>query len=210
MGKLNLLWAIPLTTTGLGVWQIQRLQWKQNLIAQAERHQKLASKLPEEITEEKQFMRIKESGEYINEKEMLCGVRPRNQHGFYDASIEHVTNSGYLCITPFKLSSGKQILVNRGWLSRDDLEKDRKVKGKVEIEGCLREGETKSSMRLKNEPENNLWYSVDLPAMAQKSNSEPVLVELTADSDLNKRGVLYLRVPSANFKNNHMEYAITW
>ncbi|KAJ3253219.1 surf-like protein [Boothiomyces macroporosus] len=180
MNKINLLWAIPLTTTGLGIWQIQRLQWKQNLIAQAERHQKIAGKLPTEITPEKQFMRIKETGEYINEKEMLCGVRPRNQHGFYLPDIEQITNSGYLCITPFKLPSGKQILVNRGWISRDDLDKDRKVEGSVEIEGCLREGETSNSMRLKNEPENNLWYSVDLNAMAKKTGSEPILVELTA------------------------------
>ncbi|KAJ3268997.1 Carboxypeptidase A4 [Terramyces sp. JEL0728] len=153
---------------------------KETLAGAAERLQKQTNKLPDEITNEKQFMRIKEAGEYLNEKEMLCGVRPRNQHGYYDPQTEHITNSGYLCITPFKLTSGKQILVNRGWISRDDLDKNRAIKGEIEIEGCLRQGESNSSMRLKNEPQNNLWYSVDLESMAKETDSEPILVELTA------------------------------
>ncbi|KAI8901712.1 SURF1 family-domain-containing protein [Globomyces pollinis-pini] len=217
----NILWVIPSVTFGLGVWQIKRKQWKENLIEKAKSHiHDPPIPLPtlDEIDESMEFTRVKTNGKFLYDKEILVGPRPRN-HAMENSAAgdgRSTTNSGYLVYTPFQLSNGECILVNRGWLPLGlrDSKTRFDIKDQVDIEGFIREGEPQSRLVTNNNPKTNTWYRADLEEMSNHCSTKPVLLELTADSDVNSKfvqsGFPLLRIPAATFRNQHLEYALTW
>lgn len=86
---MGLLSIIPITTFGLGTWQVQRLRWKVQLIEETE--QKLANEpipLPRILSPDRlfkfEFRRFQVNGRFLHHKEMLVGPRAKDgQNGYY-------------------------------------------------------------------------------------------------------------------------------
>ncbi|KAJ3032572.1 Surfeit locus protein 1 [Rhizophlyctis rosea] len=151
---------------------------------------------------------------------MLVGLRTRNDRPQEGGAIfGSGAEAGYYVFTPFKKADdGTIVIVNRGWIPREkrdaNLRKEGQVEGVVEIEGLLRNGEEGSSMMPANKPEKNEWYWIDLETMTKHANAKPVLVEMCEDSTINAKytGEAFPSTRKAfiNFRNNHLQYAITW
>ena len=197
----------------LGTWQVHRLAWKQNLIAQVEQRAHAPATpaparadWPALTSDNAEYRRVSASGAYQYDKQTL--VQAATELG-----------SGYWAMTPLRLADGGgTVLVNRGFV----LPEWRKSKSAIQsapeqasVTGLLRMGEPGSGFLRNNDPAANLWYSRDLPAIATArglSDVAPYFIDADAASspgrDPAKAPVGGLTVLS--FPNNHLVYAITW
>ena len=191
---------------GLCVWQVQRLHWKEELIAG--REARVAAEpiaLPAEGTDpaSADYRRVRLEGTFRHDKELFLGARSLNG------------NVGYQVLTPFELASGGAVLVDRGWVPVERKAPESRAEGQLAgpqaLDGIVRIAPGKVWMQPDNEPANNMWFFVDLPAMKAASG-----VDLRTD--------LYVDAgPAGNpgkypvggqtrieMPNDHLQYAITW
>jgi surfeit locus 1 family protein len=168
---------IPVTAFILGTWQVQRLDWKTNLIAKFEdRLVKPPLPLPPRIDptaiSEFDYRRVYATGHFRHDQEMLIG--PRMREG----------QEGFIVVTPLERGEGEStILVNRGWISKKMMnKKDRAIglpQGEVVVEGLLREPWKKNMFTPDNKPEEGKFYFPDVHQMAELTGSQPVWIEQT-------------------------------
>jgi surfeit locus 1 family protein len=191
----------------LGTWQVQRLHWKESIIADlaSANAKDPITKLPTEKTEldALQFRKVSLSGTWLGDTEFHLAPRYwRDQFG-------------YTIVTPFKLNDGRTLLVNRGWVPAAKKEPatrpETRVKGYAAINGLIRTDSDRSYFSPPNQPEKNLWFGRDISVMgsyAKLPNVVPVMVDLVGMQDANK-----LPVPSdgtIRVRNDHLSYIITW
>ena len=193
---------------GLGVWQVQRLHWKEGLIAQRDAAVAAAPVAPPQMLEQArglEFHPIVAEGTFENDKELFL------------AATSDEGEAGYQVITPLVMSDGRTIFVNRGFIPLELKDRAKRTAGElsgvVRVVGLLRVPPAKkpSFFLPDNRPDLNLWFWVDLPAMAQKDGiAGATPFYLDADKAANpggwpKGGVTRLELP-----NNHLQYALTW
>lgn len=191
---------------GLCIWQVQRLHWKEGLIA--DREARVAAEpvaLPESGGDPValEFRRVAIEGSFLHDKELYLGARSMNG------------NVGYHVLTPFALAGGGTVLVDRGWVPVERKTPDRRAEGQVvgsqTVEGVVRLARGKAWMQPDNEPQKNMWFFVDLPAMAASSGLDfrtDLYVEAGPAENPGKYpvgGQTRIELP-----NDHLQYAITW
>lgn len=204
------LFTVPgvLILIALGIWQVERLHWKEGLIAQRDAAIAAAPVAPPQTLAEAragQFRHVAAEGAFRNDKEL-----------FLAASSEG-GGSGYQVLTPLKMNDGRTLFVNRGFIPLELKDRARREAGEpsgtVHIVGLLRvpPAEKPSFFLPDNRPDLNLWFWVDLPAMARAAGiADPAPFYIDADKTANpggwpKGGVTLLELP-----NDHLQYAITW
>jgi len=114
-------------TTCLGVWQVQRLGWKRELIA-ARDAQLAAPPFDLEIApviedeadaRELEYNKVLVKGQVDDGVAVFLGPRSPQAHVPSAMKIGK-TVTGYHLIQPLTLESGRRILINRGWVRKDD------------------------------------------------------------------------------------------
>ncbi len=191
---------------GLGTWQINRLAWKQSVIANIQTRIAMpAVPLPvgDALDPDAwQYRRVAVRGRFLHEHEMH--VLAHTQRG----------NVGYDLITPLQREDGGYVLVNRGWVPQAKKQQSSRPQsldpGVVVIEGIAQKGWAQAFFVPDNNPVQNLWFFGDIPAMAANAGiSAPrIFVEAAPYPDPTKLplgGQTRLDIP-----NNHLQYAITW
>jgi surfeit locus 1 family protein len=196
---------------GLGVWQLQRLQWKEGLIAQIEVRVKAEPvSLKEAVArvhagEDVSYLRVRAEGKFDNAKEL------------YLFAVSDGT-PGWHVITPLATPDGEMVLVDRGFVP--DALKDPAARPQGELSDAVtmtalaRPPETQGLFVPDNEIEQNRWFWRDLKAMTETMFGEgakdvaPFFLE-AEKSDIPggwpRGGETRLDLP-----NNHLQYAITW
>lgn len=181
----------------LGVWQMQRLDWKQSILADIDARITAAPVvLPNEFNQERdRFLPVVASGEMTDDE--IHVLVSQKQIG-----------AGYRIISTFETDTGRRILVDRGFIKVDQKQANRPV-GAVEITGNLHwPNETGSSI-----PEPDLkaeiWFARDVPAMARFLKTEPVMI-VARETSFENDPVSPLAVDKAGIPNDHLQYAITW
>jgi surfeit locus 1 family protein len=198
-----------LVLLGLGSWQLERLHWKEGLIAQrAAAMNAPPVPLPASVdgARAEEFHNVRVRGELLNDKEL------------YLAATNEIGTVGKQVFTPFRLEDGRILFVNRGFVPDDRKDPARRAEGQragpVEIEGRIRIApEAKPHWFVPdNRPDRNFWFYPDLSAMAAADGLGGVLpFYIDAGPAPNpggwpKGGVTRLD----NIPNNHLQYAITW
>lgn len=198
---------------GLGTWQIQRMEWKEGLIAKLEADYKAGgehralfipqSKLQELAREEQPITYGMLEGRLLRKSSVLVG--PRTLDG----------NRGYHLVTPLQMQDGAIILVNTGWV--DDLWKDNTEErlaflptGNITVQGVLRKPDW-SSFSSKNSPSNDMWFRADIAEIAEAKQltvSYPFIMYAEATNpelhDVTPVNEHWLP------RNKHLQYAIFW
>ncbi|GFO49554.1 surf1-like protein [Plakobranchus ocellatus] len=205
---------IPLTTFGLGTWQIQRRQWKLNLIQELE-DKMLAPPvpLPENLDDLKQmeYRRVVVKGTFDHSKELFIGPRTNTNEPETMGSAR-ATSVGVHVVTPFKLSDRNEtILVNRGhvpFVARPpELRREGQVEGEVELVGVVRLSERKNLFG--NDPlKDGYWLSRDVEDMADIAETAPVFID--ADLKSTVKGGPHGGQTRVQLRNEHLTYIITW
>lgn len=197
----------------LGTWQVQRLAWKNALVATIEERVRAE---PVPLAEVLSDARSVADQEY--RRVTLTGVYEHGSERHFFATFDG--ESGYYVYTPLKLASGEFVFVNRGFVPFDRKEAetraDGQVSGSVTVTGLLRAGLTEKPSWLvpDNDPAKNIFYWKDIRAMRESSGlpeGAPVLgFFVDADATPNPGGLPVGGVTMIDLPNNHLQYALTW
>ncbi len=195
----------------LGTWQVNRLQWKEALIARIDARMQAA---PVSLGEaEKTFA---ETGDVDYMPVTLSG---RFEHGGEQHFFAtHQGASGYYLYTPLRLADGRAVFVNRGFVPYDRKDAatrpEGQVAGEVTITGMARNPlPEKPSSVYENDPVKNIYYWKDREAMAKAVGLDPALLLpffLDAGDAPNPGGWPVGGVTLVSLPNNHLQYAVTW
>nr|WP_205920919.1 SURF1 family protein [Rhizobium leguminosarum] len=196
----------------LGTWQVERLHWKEGLIADIAARQ-AASPVPLADIEamaatggDIEYRKVTATGRYINNKERHFFATWRGQTGFY-------------IYTPLELADGRILFVNRGFVPYDNKEPETRMQGQLTgeqtVTGLAREklpGKP-SWVVPDNDVAKNIFYWKDLDVMAEsvgleKASVIPFFVD--ADSTPNPAGLPIGGVTQVDLPNDHLQYAFTW
>lgn len=92
--------------------------------------------------------------------------------------------NGYHLIEPLVRIDGTTVIVDRGFISQDQVDNKTYLQdgGEVEVLGMLRTGHVRNRFTPDNHPEAGKWYWADIDAMAQyaggeSENVQPVYIE---------------------------------
>jgi surfeit locus 1 family protein len=180
---------------GLGVWQVQRLAWKQDVIAQIE--SRIAADpvaLPAQFdVDADRYLPVRVDGEILRgEIHVLVSVKQ--------------VGAGYRVIAPFQTTDGRRILLDRGFIG-SARRNDMRTTGAATITGNLHWPQETDSYTPAPDLPANTWFARDVPAMAQVLDTEPVLLIARSETDPN---LTVLPVDTSRIPNDHLQYAITW
>ncbi len=181
----------------LGVWQMQRLEWKEGILAQIETRIAAAPvALPERFDPEAdRYLPVTVTGQFGDGA--LRVLVSRKQVG-----------AGYLVISPFETEGGRRILVDRGFIRQGDALSD-PPEGALTVTGNLHWPDDRNSSTPENDVDGNTWFARDLGQMAEVLDTEPVLLVARTLSQP-EAAVTPLPVDTAHIPNDHLQYAITW
>ena len=193
----------------LGMWQVQRLQWKLALIERVEQRVH-ATPIPAPGPAEWSAIN-RESNEYS--RVQVAGHFDHSRATLVRAST--VLGRGFWVMTPLQTSAGVSILVNRGFVA----ETDKKLAAGPDspelqvITGLLRLSEPAGTFLQHNDAAAGCWYSRDVMALTASvkldaASMAPYFIDAAASADVTAwpRGGLTV----LSFNNSHMVYAITW
>jgi len=190
---------------GLGVWQLQRLTWKENLIATVSGHMTAAPiSLDEALrlsADEVQYRKVWLSGHFDNGKESFVFTTDVNGDPVY-----HV-------LTPFITADGRTLMVDRGEIPADLMPPHRRVsiEGQTRVTGVWRVPDGPGLFTPKPDAPRNVWYARDLKGMmAAKAITLAAPVVIEADATPNPGGWPKGGQTVVDFPNNHLSYALTW
>ncbi|ULR43252.1 SURF1 family protein [Rhizobium sp. K102] len=196
----------------LGTWQVERLHWKEGLLADIATRQAAAPVPLADIEAmaasggDIEYRKVTATGRYINNKERHFFATWRGQTGFY-------------VYTPLELADGRILFVNRGFVPYENKEPEMRMQGQLTdhqtVTGLARAklpGKP-SSLVPDNDVAKNIFYWKDLDVMAEsvgldKARVLPFFVD--ADSAPNPAGLPIGGVTQVDLPNDHLQYALTW
>ena len=163
----------------LGLWQLKRLDWKNDLIARIQRNTVMqalplqqSSMLDSLKTDIDEYRRVSLSG--IPDCARATPVWAATQLG-----------SGYWWMVPVRLQDGSSIWVNRGYVTPDAVAAwraaDKTACGAISIEGLLRKSQTGGGFLRANDPVAGRWYSRDIQQMSESTQISNVSTDWFVD-----------------------------
>lgn len=197
---------------GLGIWQLQRLEWKRDLISRLEERMSAEPVTLAEVDERQnagrdiEYLRVRVKGEYLHSKE---------RHLY---TVQGGT-AGWRVFTPLELPSGRIVMVDRGFIPQELKQPDNRSESQFEgwalVTGIVRLPGDQGLFTPDNAPGKNVWHWRDLDGMAasvlspeQMERLEPFFIQhedVPAMKGWPQAGYSNLNLP-----NRHLEYALTW
>ena len=180
----------------LGIWQVQRLEWKQGILSTMNARIAAAPvplpEFPDPIRDN--YLSVKASGR-TGDGEILVQASRRD------------LGPGFRLIVPFE-TEGRTIMLDRGLLPAQLKNGDREANSAADVIGNLHWPDEIDRL-FTPEPDGTIWYARDVPAMAAALGAEPVLIVARRDPSA-PEAVVSWPVDSSGIPNDHFEYAVTW
>jgi surfeit locus 1 family protein len=193
---------------GLGVWQLRRLEWKLALIARVERNMHTKPVRLDDggrLTQgpNTDYLHVSVTGRFDNAKEAyVYGIGPEG------APVFHV-------VVPFHAGHGETYLVDRGIVPRDMKSPATRPSGidngVVTMTGVWRWAKVPGYFTPPPDLPNRIWFFADAPGIAKADGirlARQGLIE--ADAAPNPGGWPRGGQTVVAFRNEHLQYAITW
>lgn len=178
----------------LGNWQIDRMGWKEDIIANIDARL-AAAPVPLPIApkaERDLFLSVQVQGEMVGEEIHVLSSSP-------------ATGPGYRVITAFETTDGRRIMIDRGIVPEALKDAPRPLDNGT-LSGNLYWLQETNPITPPNYP-RNIWFGRDPVALAEALNTEPVLLVLSYTTL--STGPLPTPIGN-NIPNSHLGYAITW
>ncbi|MGJ8529764.1 SURF1 family protein [Maritalea sp.] len=200
----------------LGFWQMERLGWKEQLIATAKaRSSTPAVEVPPQATwstldpQSVDFQPVTLSGQFLDHSEARVFISLPKKNGRYGGP-------GYWIVTPFELTAGGIVYVNRGFVPQElafNAGYETAPTGPMQISGVLRRAERVGSATLEPDLAKNVDWVINPERLASVLFSDlgtvaPFYVhwQPTDASALPQPA----QTGEVEFPNKHLEYALTW
>ena len=191
----------------LGVWQVERLAWKRDLIATVDARlaaPAAAAPAPEvwpQINQtDDRYRKVTVTGRFRHDDEVL---------------VQAVTElgGGFWVMTPLVTQNGTW-LINRGFVPADRRDPDTRATGQIDgtvtVTGLMRMTEPDGAFLRANAPESQRWYSRDVAAIADQTGIDLAPAFIDADATPNPGGLPVGGLTVVAFRNSHLSYALTW
>jgi len=197
---------IFLLLAGLGVWQLERLQWKLGLIAQMTRNMAAAPiglDAALALGDRAQYRPVSVRGHFENDKEAYLFTT-----GPGGAPVYHV-------LTPFLLQDGRVMMVDRGYVPialRDPASRrGSDPQEQMRVVGIWRAPDRPGPFTPAPDLKHRIWFARDLSGIATAEKlklAAPAILEATASANRDSwpRG----GQTRVNLPNDHLQYALTW
>ncbi len=180
---------------GLGGWQMQRLSWKEAVLAEIDARIGAAPvalpAVPDPVAD--RFLPVQAVGRLTGDQ--LDVLVSRKQIG-----------PGFRVIAVLETDTGRRVMVDRGFVVDEARGLPRDVTA-LDVVGNLVWPEEVDGFTPAPDTARGMWFARDVPAMAEALKAEPVLIvarSLTGD------GIEPMPVDSSAVPNDHLNYAITW
>ncbi len=178
----------------LGNWQIDRMVWKEAIIAEIDARL-AAPPVP--------MPAAPDAARDVYLSVWAEGVMGSAEIHALDSSAD--IGAGYRIISPFVLADGRRIMVDRGMVPEADKDRTRPLENGV-IYGNLYWMQDEYEVPEPN-LERNIWFTRDENAMAEALGTEPILFVL---SQTTLAGAPLPQPVGNNLPNSHLGYAVTW
>lgn len=186
-----------LILVGLGIWQIARLEAKEAMLAE------IAARIaappgplpPRPDPAADRFRPVTARGAFA-------------EGGLLVISSHRAMGAGYRLVSVFVTEDGRRILVDRGFLSEAERALPRPA-GRAAIEGNLVWPRESDSYTPAPDAKTGVWFARDVPAMAARLATEPVMIVLRRTDEMTP-AALPMPVDTGTIPNDHLQYAITW
>lgn len=202
---------------GLGAWQVQRLGWKEALIAAAEtRSTAEPTPLPPPSgwnalsRADDEYRAVTLTGTFRHEHEVHVYTVLSDARG-----AAH--GQGYWVLTPLDLSGGEgTVIVNRGFVPEDRkaavTREEGQVEGEVTLEGLIRFPIVGGWVTPDRDLDRNIWFTRDPAEIAEARGLAPPVAPFTIDqrAPVPPGGLPQPGETRLSFRNAHLGYAITW
>ncbi|MBX3446311.1 MAG: SURF1 family protein [Parvibaculaceae bacterium] len=197
-----------LVLIGLGTWQVERLQWKEELLA------KIAARIdavpvplpapedwPAYDAREREYTRVEVQGRFLLEE-------------FHYFTQGANGAPGYAVISPIEVAEGAVVLVDRGFVPvplKDAGLRGGIPEGAQRFIGILRAPSQRGVFDGADDPAKNIWMVRDpavMGAALRGVDVAPFIVEAEEGAfpgEWPKAGRTRIDIP-----NNHLDYALTW
>jgi surfeit locus 1 family protein len=194
----------------LGVWQMERREWKRDILDRIAANQSAPPIALDELLKgdplRREYGKASVTGVFLHDKEFHLAARSRKD----DVGIQ--------VVTPVVTDSGAIVLFDRGWvpsLKKDPAKRiEGQLQGRVELTGVLRRAQVQRQFSPDNAPDRNIWFHVDVPRMRALAGGKPdPLLDtffLEADATPNPGGLPIGGQTQLDIPNDHLQYAITW
>jgi surfeit locus 1 family protein len=199
----------------LGDWQIHRLAWKENLLAEiGSRVHAPPQPLPSESAwptlspEDYEYRHVELRGVFENSKEALV----------FDPGGEGKVDEGpgYLVLTPLRLDDGAHVIVDRGFVPMDfknpATRASSEISGETTVVGLMRSPEPRNWFTPADDPAKGDWFTRDPIAMAKffhLTRAAPFSIDADPVAEA-PFGAPAGGATALNIPNNHFSYAVTW
>ena len=188
----------------LGYWQLQRLQWKNDLISSIELNynsKTIDFPILNDADNKYEYMQTHIEGKFMVKQSMF----------FFRSNLKG--ESGYEIVVPFKTTHSKDVYVIIGWIPFDKKDEiDLKFiddSALTKIEGSLIYSKKRKPLIPDNDISSNVWYLMNSEEMdiVNNLNSSNYLLKIT---DKNYFPQILIEFEPTNITNNHLQYAGTW
>lgn len=180
----------------LGIWQVQRLAWKQALLGDIEAT--IADDpvpIAQGLDPFKRYLPVALSGHFDTGHIRVLASRK-------------TLGPVYRILRPFTTDGVGRVIVDTGWIRDGDPVLDVPTE-ELDLIGNLNNPNEIDSFTPEPDLARNIWFARDVDALATALDTRPILVVLREmpESDL---GVTPWPVDTAGIPNDHLQYAITW
>jgi surfeit locus 1 family protein len=185
----------------LGTWQVERLQWKRQLLAQIARAEAApAVSLP---ADPPPFAKVQVTGEL---REDLAA--------FYGAQVRDTlagTQLGTQLIVPLQREQDGTILVDLGWVPNKRLQPLGLAEGDVTLQGYIRPSEKPGLFSVSDDRASRQFFTLNTSAIGAALGLHDVApFVLVAMGEPPAQGYPDPAQHLPRPPNNHLSYAITW
>lgn len=195
---------------GLGTWQVQRLHWKEDLLA---RVQTRIAEAPVPLPPPSEWAGLDlQDWEY-----RPVEARGRFRHDLESRVYMLLTESrgplegpGYWIVTPLELDGGGTVLVNRGFVPLDRMDKVVRLEGEQTVSGLLRGPEGRNMFTPDDKPDERLFYARDPAAIVPALGLHDAAPFTIDAGETPPGGLPQAGETRVSFPNRHLEYALTW
>jgi surfeit locus 1 family protein len=180
----------------LGIWQVERLAWKEEILTGID--QRLAA-APVPLT---RFVN-EQSDEYS--RVSVTGTPTGEELHVLVSGTE--AGTGYRVISKFETDIGP-ILVDQGLLALDNKDAP-PLQVQMRMVGTLLWPDDQNSSTPDPDLPSNIWFARNVETMSEALDTQPLMVVASQTSPADSR-LTPLPVNTATIKNDHFEYAVTW
>ncbi len=182
---------------GLGIWQIQRLHWKEGILAEIDLRM-AAPPGPLPVAPDfaaDRFRPVTVTGTTTGQELDVLTSDP------------DLGGPGYRIISGFVTDDDRRIMVDLGYIPQT-AKLDPRPATPMTVTGNLNWPQEVDSFTPAPDP-SNIWFARDVTPMAAALTTEPIMV-IAATVSPNDLGVTPLPIDSLGIPNDHLNYAITW